>query len=165
VPEGGEVLRGAEHPDPRWRYFFETVLVVRPPGEPPFEIDLRRTPRSGLGEELARRGLAGPFAVITAYNPFGHPRDAAANSRRDRELAVRLATLGSKAPQSVAPIRVDGRSPDGSHVEPGYGVLLPLEEARALAREFGQTAIFWWDGEDFWIVEAVEEGRRVRLPG
>jgi hypothetical protein len=89
-------LRRAEHPDPRWRYFFETILVVRLPEAAPLEIDLRREPAPGLGEELARRRLAGPFVVITAYNPFGDPQDVAANSRRDRELAARLATLGSR---------------------------------------------------------------------
>lgn len=146
-------------PDPRWRYFSETVLVVRRESGPPYEIDLRREPAPGLAAELARLGLAGPFAVITAYDPAGAPAgEVEANLRRDRELAARLERLGIHA------VRVDGRSPDGSHVEPGYGVPLPLEEACALARDFGQAAIFWWDGAAFWLVEAAVGGRVERLP-
>jgi hypothetical protein len=134
------------------------VLVFRPPAGPPFEIDLRSEPSPALAKELASRGLTGPFAVITAYNPVGHPVEDDANQRRDRALAERLAALG------VVVIPVDGRSPDGRHVEPGYGVPLPPHEACGLAREFGQTAIFWWNGEAFWLVEARKGGRCVRLP-
>lgn len=144
--------------DPRWEIFPETVLDVRAPGLPVLEIDLRREPPPGLGRELARRGLTGDFAVVTACNPAGEPIDAEANLRRDAMLAGRLEELG------IDLIRVDGRSPDGSHNEPGYGVPLTLDAARSLAREFRQTAIFWWDGESFWLIEAVESGRVLRLP-
>ncbi len=133
--------------------------MVRPPKTAPLEIDLRREPAPGLDKELARRGLAGPFAVITAYDPFGHPQDDDANRRRDRALAARLAEAG------LVVVPIDGRSPDGSHIEPGYGVQLPPGEACALAREFGQTAIFWWDGMAFCFVEAADGGWRVILPG
>lgn len=132
--------------------------MVPPRNGAPLEIDLRREPDPALGEEFARSGLAGPFAVITAYDPVGQPRDEAANRRRNRELAERLAEA------AVVVVPIDGRSPDGSHVEPGYGVALPLAEACRLALEFCQTAVFWWDGTTFWLVEAAEGGRRVRLP-
>jgi hypothetical protein len=97
--------------------------------------------------------------VITACNPFGRIKGGRTNRRRTRALARRLAAA------HLPTVPVDGRSPDARHVEPGFGVPLPLEDARALAREFGQTAIFWWDGEAFWLVQAWGGGERVRLPG
>lgn len=145
--------------DPARTHYPNTVLVVHPPGAPPFEIDLRQEPEPTLGEALARLGLAAPFAVITACNPFGRAKDDATNRRRTRELAERLTVA------RLQHVPVDGRSPDGAHIEPGFGVVLPLEEARALAREFEQTAIFWWDGAAFWLVDAWKEGARMRLPG
>lgn len=156
--------------------------MVRPTGAPPFEIDLRYDPTPGLREALAHAGLRGPFAVITAYNPTGQSPDEETNRQQNERLAERIAERtgersGERSAERTAArtaarppahtphlIPVDGRSPDGSHVEPGYGVELSLEEACALAREFGQTAIFWWDGTVFWLVEAKEGGECVRLP-
>ncbi len=38
------------------------------------------------------------------------------------------------------------------------------EEAIALARELEQVAIFWFDGERFWIVGALVETDPLMLP-
>jgi hypothetical protein len=145
-------------PDPAREHYPDTILVVTAPGHPPFEVDLRREPARGLAEILAALGLAGPFAVITACNPFGQLEDDETNRKRTAALAAYLARAG------LPVIPVAGRSPNGSHVEPGFGVKVPLETARAIAREFRQTAIFRWDGEAFWIVEAEGEGNAIRLP-
>jgi hypothetical protein len=147
-------------PDPAREHYPETILVVTAPGHLPFEIDLRRAPEPGLARTLAALGLAGTFAVITACNPFGQLEDDETNRERTRALAEHLARADLPA------VPVAGRSPDGSHVEPGFGVKAPLEIARAIARKFRQTAIFWWDGEAVWIIEAAGEGRRgwTRLP-
>lgn len=85
-------------------------------------------------------------------------QDDETNRKRTAALAEYLA--GADLPA----VPVAGRSPDGSHVEPGFGVRAPCQTARAIAREFRQTAIFWWDGEAFWIVEGWGEGAAVRLP-
>lgn len=147
------------NPDPAWEHYPETILVVTAPGHPPFEVDLRREPAPGLAETLAALGLVGPFAVITACNPFGQLEDDETNRMQTAALAEYLARAGLPA------VPVAGRSPDGSHIEPGFGVTAPLETARAIAREFRQTAIFWWDGEAFWIVDAWGKGDAMRLPG
>jgi len=135
-------------PDPAREHYPDTILVVTAPGRPPFEIDLRREPDPDLASILTALGLGDSFAVITACNPFGHLTDDATNRARNEALAKRLA-------QAVLPaIPIAGRSPDGTHIEPGFGVRTSLETARAIAREFQQTAIFWWDGQRFWIVDA-----------
>ncbi|MCC6958490.1 MAG: DUF3293 domain-containing protein [Dehalococcoidia bacterium] len=83
-----------------------------------------------------------PFALITAWNP-GHARpgdveNAAANAR----LRYRLTAL------SLRFVAADGRSPDGAHVEPSFAVFgISREAGLALAREFGQAAIAWFDGD------------------
>jgi hypothetical protein len=41
---------------------------------------------------------------------------------------------------------------------------MPQEDAIALARELEQVAIFWFDGERFWIVGALVETDPLMLP-
>jgi hypothetical protein len=41
---------------------------------------------------------------------------------------------------------------------------LPLEEAVALARSLNQSALFWFDGEAFWVVPVLVAEEAVRLP-
>ena len=38
------------------------------------------------------------------------------------------------------------------------------EEAVALARRFGQLALFWYDGWAFWLLPALAEKTVQRLP-
>jgi len=42
--------------------------------------------------------------------------------------------------------------------------LIEREQATSLAREFEQVAIFWFDGERFWIMGALAGGDPVMLP-
>jgi hypothetical protein len=144
--------------DPAWEVYPDTVLVIRPEPAPAFEIDLRTLPDAGIGMLLKEVGLEAPFAVLTACNPLGRQVGSRTNRRRTRELAERLSEVAATI------VAVDGRSPDGRHCEPGYGVRLSLNEAQRIAAEFRQTALFWWDGSQFWIVEATDGGRRRRLP-
>lgn len=92
-------------------------------------------------------GLPERFGVVTAYNPEGRPADAAANAAADAALKARLERSG------LAHFRVTGRSRDGSHQEPGYGVAAETPEAvRHLSRQFRQLAFFWVEGGRVWVI-------------
>jgi hypothetical protein len=95
------------------------------------------------------------FAIITAYNPNGEesPEDlnVAANQRLEQEIEKR----------GHAWFPVTGGSPDFSHVEPGYGIILPsLTEAKEMARRFEQEAIFWVLRGEVLLVSASDEEER-----
>lgn len=78
------------------------------------------------------------FAVVTACDPRGKKKPAAVNRRRDAALLRRLKAL------KIARFRVTGGSEDGSHREPGWGLIVPSPAAaRALAAEFQQDAYYW----------------------
>ena len=78
------------------------------------------------------------FAVVTACDPMGRRSTPAANRRRDAILLRRLKAL------KIARFRVTGGSKDGSHREPGWGLIVKSPAAaRALAAEFEQDAYFW----------------------
>jgi hypothetical protein len=86
---------------------------------------------------LRGRGLPVRFGVVTAYNPLGKRGTAAANRRRDAALRRHLDKMRLKR------FRVIGGSKDGSHREPGWGVIAPRETIRALSSLFEQDAYFW----------------------
>jgi len=105
-----------------------------------------------LGSERARK-----FWVITAWNPDGVVADAAANRMADQNLAAELEKRGLQR------FRVFGGSPDGSHVEPGWGVACEATAALELGRSFGQLAVFSFNGESIDLVDC-RDGSMVRLP-
>lgn len=149
-------------PDPSWRQYPCTVLeIYRSPdgaeGVPWLEVDLREPLQRSAVDALASLGLGRTWAVVTAYNPHGEPRDEG-NAARHARLTEAVERIG--APFA----RVDGRSPDASHREVGLAIALPQPEAVALAARFGQSAIFWFDGEAFWLVPAAAAAGPVRLP-
>ncbi len=146
----------AEALDPDWRRYPDTVLHFR--SDPPVRIDLREPLDWRSIAELESIGLSGPFAVLTAHDPRGQDEDADVNARRAERLDGRLVALGADF------IHVDGCSPDGSHCEASVAALIEREQATALAREFEQVAIFWFDGEKFWIMGALAAGDPVMLP-
>src|SRR5690606_265835 len=124
--------------------YHDTVLEFRT--EPAFEIDLRQPVDPAAPAHLRAAGLGHPFAVITACNPGGSQLCDEENALRTENLDARLRDRG------ITSVRADGCSPDRTHREPGFAAPLPLEEARALALDFGQDALFWFDGERFWLV-------------
>lgn len=92
---------------------------------------------SGDGHRFAGR----PLAVVTAWNPGVARPGQEANERANARLEARLRRDG------FAYLPAVGRSPDGSHEEPSFAVIgIDAEEARGLAEDFGQAAIFYWSG-------------------
>jgi hypothetical protein len=145
----------------------ETVLDFV--GERAARIDLRRPVGGDERATLRRLGLDRPFAVLTAENPGGEnpedepsAREAARqedrNERRTDALVRGLTERGTRWRH------VDGVSPDGRYREHCVAVVAAREEARALAKRFGQLALFWFDGDSFWLLPAKADEPPRRLP-
>jgi hypothetical protein len=142
--------------DPDWPRYPETILSFST--SPPVKIDLREIPSRRALADLAAAGLGHPFAVMTAFDPRGENLPAAENEKRKRSLDDRLGMSGYPF------VHVDACSPDGLHCECSVAVLMPKDEAIVLAKELEQVAIFWFDGERFWIVGALVDADAMMLP-
>ncbi|CAN5654547.1 hypothetical protein BH23GEM1_BH23GEM1_01590 [soil metagenome] len=142
--------------DPDWHKYPDTVLHFR--SDPAVRIDLREPVDRAALAALRRIGLEGPFGVLTAHDPRGEDENAGVNARRGVALDARLSALGARY------VHANACSPDGSHCEASVAVAIPRDDVTALAREFEQVAIFWFDGEKFWIVGALAGGDPVMLP-
>jgi hypothetical protein len=142
--------------DPDWPRYPETILIFAT--QPAVEIDLRDIPPEAALLTLKSAGLAGPFAIITAFDPRGHDLSTAENEERRRALDRRLSASGYKF------ARVDCCSPDRSHCECSVAVAMREEDAIALAKELEQVAIFWFDGARFWILGALIDTDPMMLP-
>lgn len=140
-----------------WHHYPRTILTLRPANAASFTIDLRVPVHADTAARLAAIGLHDPFAVITACNPDGLDVARSENERRTARLRDRLLGAGHTA------VRADGRSPDGTHVEPGFAVRMPKPDALAIAAEFRQLGLFWWDGTAFLLVR-TDASEEVRLP-
>lgn len=122
-----------------------------------FEVDLGRPLVEVRRAALARLLPEPSFAVITACNP-GTLLDPAENERRTRLLAEELDAR--EAPL----VPVLGCSPDREHREESFAVAIERAAAADMARDFDQEAIFWYDGERFWLVGALQEFEPIPLP-
>ena len=152
--------------DEKWNAYPETILEF--PGASA-RIDLRRPITDADRRELARRGLDRPFAVITAENPCGLNADDAASEKqaeiREERNRKRMADFVSILERDgIRHQAVDGVSPDGSYREHSLAVLIERERAIRLARQLDQLAIFWFDGNDFWLVGAGLSRAPEKLP-
>ena len=142
--------------DPDWPRYPETILEFAI--TPAVEIDLRQSPPEAAIAALKAAGLGQPFAIMTAFDPRGENLSAAENEKRTQALDARLRASNYKFAQ------VDACSPDHSHCECSFAVVMPQEEALDLARELEQVAIFWFDGARFWIVGALVKTDPLMLP-
>jgi hypothetical protein len=142
--------------DPSWASYGRTILRVH--AAIPFEIDLARPVRAAQRAALAVAGLPGRFGLVTPCNPRGQVVDDVTN--RERLATFHQALRGADTQW----IRVDGLSPDRVHVEEGVALSWPVEEVEALACTWDQSAIYWWDGEAFWVRGALTQAAPWRLP-
>jgi hypothetical protein len=69
-----------------------------------------------------------------------------------KELEAELTSSGDDF------VRVDACSPDKSHCECSVAIKGDPERALDLARRWNQIAIFWWDGNQFWLKGAISPG-------
>lgn len=131
--------------DPKIGHYPNTILSFDTGLRVDLRVAITRDQRDALGE-LFR---SAPFAVLTADNPHGRVLSPEENASRLRELQNALASHELHA--------VAGTSPDGLHVECGVALALEKAEAFVLGRRFGQTAIFWFDGERFWLIKGDQD--------
>lgn len=139
------MLRPAD--DPGWASYAETTLVF--PESAGGEVSLQRAIGPAERAVFEAAGLPGAFGVMTAENPYGRPADPGENARRRDRLLAELRAAGE------SPIRVDGVSPDRRHREIGVALRWPREAVVELARRWEQSAIYWFDGHDMWVVGAL----------
>ncbi len=108
--------------------------------------------------ELPASGPPPRFGIVTAYNANSRPAPDEANRKADQALAHRLVLDGFKH------FRVAGGSRDGSHREPGYGIVADSpEEIRPLSRSFHQEAFFWIEDGTVFVINT--EGALRHLVG
>jgi hypothetical protein len=140
---------GVMHPadDPGWSSYAETILVVH--GNVPVEVPLSRPIGARERAVFVAAGLPGAFGLMTAENPCGQPLGPEENAARRRRLQAELAAQGE------TPVRIDGLSPDRQHREIGVALRWSCEAVVALARRWEQSAIYWFDGHNMWVVGAL----------
>ena len=148
--------------DPAWDRYPETILeFFHEPDDaaPAVRVDLRAPLEREARERLAELGLDGPFGVVTAAAPRGAAQLDDFDRARQAELDEVARAVGGPATR-----RVDGVSPDGEHRERSVAVRLPKSEVVELGRRWQQSAVFWYDGADFWLLGALVEAAAERLP-
>ena len=100
--------------------------------------------------ELPASGLPKRFGIVTAHNPGSVLAPRGENERADAELEARLTE------EKLPHFRVTGRSRDGSHQEPGYGVVADSPETiRPLSRAFRQEAFFWVENGEVFVINTA----------
>lgn len=143
--------------DPSWSHYPDTILdITTSVGH--HTLDLRAPVTDADRAALAALGLGRPFAVLTACDPHGRPASPDANARATAALRDLLHTREALLAHAT------GRSPDGAHAEPGFACALPQDAAVAIARDCGQSALFWYDGARVWLVGACVGAPAIPLP-
>ena len=151
----------------KWGSYGDTVLEFG--GPPMLAIDLRRSLEARTRDAIRALGLVEPFAVLTAENPNGENPEDAPSGRAAEARAQRNERRMSRLEQElrrgdVAFAAVDGTAPDGSYRERCVAAMMPQAAAVALAKRLDQLALFWYDGETFWLLPADTDAEPERLP-
>jgi hypothetical protein len=139
----------------RTEAFTETVLYFDAPGQP--IIDLRAPVTTREKIVLAHLGLDQPFGICTAANP-GYLRPPVANVEASVLLEWELTALDAHC------VAVAACSPDRMHCERSFAVILPCVTLLEVAQRYDQLAIFWFDGEMFWIIPTDPSNQKIALP-
>lgn len=142
--------------DPSWSHYGDTLIELFDDGS--MVLDIRKPIPQRQQEALAASLLGERFAVLTAWNPFGRDHSEADNEARDRQLREKLTAEG------LTWTCADGWAPDRSHREAGVAIVTGQERAREIAREFLQSAIYWYDAGTVWLVGALVDAPPERLP-
>jgi len=121
-------------------------------------VDLRLPVSDELRSLLAKLGLGASFAIVTPCDPRGRRSPAWLNLVR--YVRTRLLLRSRK----LRFLPADGASPDSRHRERGFAIAIGRADAGSLARELEQLALYWFDGEAFWIDGALAERPPQRLP-
>jgi uncharacterized protein DUF3293 len=113
---------------------------------------------AAVRETLRGLGLERAFGVITAEDPLGATQSPEVNERLAAELRVEMDEAHAKY------VAVDACSPDHAHCESSLAVVMDLTSLVDVARRYAQLAIFWFDGDAFWIMPVLSSNAPLRLP-
>jgi hypothetical protein len=142
--------------DVLWTAYANTILRIGSARQ--IKIDLR-LPLSDEDRRVLTDLLPHKtFAIVTPFNPGGKCTSSWRNRWRHFRMRARLASLDLP----FAP--ADGESPDGHHRERGFAIAMGRGDAATLARSHGQLALYWFDGEAFWIDDVRTTKPPQRLP-
>jgi hypothetical protein len=147
--------RGARQ-DPSWFKYPNTILEIYRDGV--VRVDLREPLTPALAQELRELGLGNHFAVVTACNPTGDQLTEEENHVRSEAFETRTSTRDCHF------LRADGVSVCGTHRETGLALNLDRSAATQLAQEWGQSGIFFFDGNLFWLLDVADEVSPLALP-
>jgi hypothetical protein len=142
--------------DALWTAYANTVLRIG--GRRQIKIDLRQPLSDENRRVLTVLLPEKTFAIVTPFNPGGKR----GHSWRNRWRYVRMRARLSSSALHFAP--ADGESPDGTHRERGFAIAMGRGDAATLARSHGQLALYWFDGEAFWIDDVRTTRPPQRLP-
>jgi hypothetical protein len=125
---------------------------------PEITIDLRTVVDESTRSKLRRVGFEHSFGVIAAQDPMGVAQLATVNDALAASLQQEVAELG------VTYVCVDACSPDESHCERSVAIALDERSLIDIASRYEQLAIFWFDGDAFWIIPVHSRNARLQLP-
>lgn len=142
--------------DSLWTAYANTRLLIG--RAPPIKVDLRLPVSDELRHLLTKLGLGASFAIITPFDPRGARAPAWRNIARYAGTRLLLCF------RNLRFVPADGESLDSRHRERGFAIAIGRDDAAALARELEQLALYWFDGEAFWIDGALADRKPRRLP-
>jgi hypothetical protein len=142
--------------DALWTAYANTVLRIGPRRQ--IKIDLRLPVSDESRRVLTVLLPEKTFAIVTPFDPGGTRGYFWMNWWRYARMRARLAS------SALHFTRADGESRDGTHRERGFAIAMGRGDAATLARSFRQLALYWFDGEAFWIDDVRTTRPPQRLP-
>lgn len=141
--------------DALWTVYANTVLRIGSRRQ--IRIDLRLPLSDEMRRVLTDLFPGKTFAIVTPFNPGGTRAPFWKNRWRYQRMRAGLAS------RTLHFTRANGESPDGTHRERGFAIAVSRGDAAMIARSYEQLALYWFDGEAFWIddVRATRESRRL----
>ncbi|MEO7216853.1 MAG: DUF3293 domain-containing protein [Gemmatimonadaceae bacterium] len=107
---------------------------------------------------LHHLGFERAFCVVTAEDPMGARQPPDLNDA----LVARLREQARKI--DAVQVDVDACGVDGSHCERSIAIEIDIQAAIRLADVYRQLAIFWFDGDAFWIIPVRSNKAKLKLP-
>lgn len=107
-----------------------------------------------LDVEVPDDGLPEEFWVITACDPDGVVMEPEVNERRTLDFRSELLEAG------LMFFPVTGYDPEGSHREPGFGIVTGEEDALEAGRRLEQIAVYQVTEGGVWLVFCGEPPER-----
>jgi hypothetical protein len=142
--------------DALWTAYANTVLRIGAQRE--IKIDLRLPLSDEIRRVLTVLLPERTFAIVTPFNPGGTPAHSWTNRWRYYRMRSGLASRG------LSFTHANGESHDGAHRELGFAIAVGRGDAATLARSYEQLALYWFDGDAFWIDDVRTPRPPQRLP-